>query len=147
MKDEIKEILKYLANNNTDYEEDGHTYKILELDECKLLLDYINNLQKKEELFEDIVYKYDEIKQEKEKQEELISRLYNVISDDEENFKLLEEENKRLNNIIDELILECYNCDMTFGEFKNIWKKAYNKEYNSKDLDKLKELKENNIKE
>lgn len=47
----------------------------------------------------------------------------------------------RLNNIIDELILECYNCDMTFGEFKNIWKKAYNKEYNSKDLDKLKELK------
>lgn len=49
---------------------------------------------------------------------------------------------ERLNNIIDELILECYNCDITFGEFKNIWKKAYNKEYNSKDLDKLKELKE-----
>lgn len=83
----------------------------------------------------------------------IVSKTINILSD-EDFCKLwayilnkrhqLKEKNKeieRLNNIIDELILECYNCDITFGEFKNIWKKAYNKEYNSKDLDKLKELK------
>lgn len=44
----IEGTLKYLANDNTDYEEEGHTYKILELDECELLINYIADLQKKE---------------------------------------------------------------------------------------------------
>lgn len=44
----IKDILKYLANDNVDYEEIGHCYKILELDECELLINYIADLQRKE---------------------------------------------------------------------------------------------------
>lgn len=36
----------------------------------KILLDYITNLQQKEELFEKIVYKYDELKQENERLKE-----------------------------------------------------------------------------
>ena len=65
-----------------------------------------------------------------------------LIKEQREENDNLQKEIDRLNNIINELVLECYDCDMTFGEFKNIWKKAYNKEYNSKDLDKLIELKD-----
>ena len=81
---------------------------------------------------------------EKDKEIERLNKELTYISDE-----LYKCQDKLLNkdNIINELILECYNCDMTFGEFKNIWKKAYNKEYNSKDLDKLKELKGNNEKD
>lgn len=57
----------------------------------------------------------------------------------------LEEKDKeidRLNNIIDELVLSCYGSDMSLAEFENIWEIAFNKKYNPKEIDKLKELKE-----
>ena len=44
----IEDILKYLANDNWDLTETNHIYKILEKDECELLLNYIANLQRKE---------------------------------------------------------------------------------------------------
>ena len=44
----IEDILKYLLNDNWDLVEEGHTYKILEKDECELLLNYITDLQRKE---------------------------------------------------------------------------------------------------
>ena len=56
MKDEIKEILDYLKNDSweTEYDKPQHTFKILEEDNCKQLLDYITNLQEERKT----LYKY-----------------------------------------------------------------------------------------
>lgn len=60
----------------------------------------------------------------------------------------LERENKRLNvkidrlnNVINELVLNCYNSDMSYREFEGIWQIAFNEKYNP---DKIKELGLNN---
>lgn len=135
MKDEIKEILlKFnkevekaeLTRNPYSSEDKKFKHILVSLSEehfniFKDTLDCITNLQEELKIM---------VKDDERNQETIIK---------------LSKENERLNNIIDELILDCYNCDMTVGEFKNIWKKAYNKEYNSKDLYKLKELKEGKI--
>jgi cell division septum initiation protein DivIVA len=49
MKDEIKEILKYLKNNTFIPDETKRKYKILHRDEVNKLLDYIINLQEENE--------------------------------------------------------------------------------------------------
>lgn len=56
----------------------------------------------------------------------------------------LQEENERLNNIIDakdykikRLVYSCYESDMSYGEFKAIWVNAFEKLYDPKDIDKL----------
>ena len=56
--------------------------------------------------------------------------------------KCHDKEIERLNNIINELVLSCYGSDMSLAEFENIWEIAFNKKYNPKEIDKLKELKE-----
>lgn len=53
-----------------------------------------------------------------------------------------QEEIEKLNNIIDELVLECYNSSLGLGEFSRIWRIAFNEDYEPNKIDKLKELKE-----
>lgn len=53
-----------------------------------------------------------------------------------------QEEIERLNNIINELVLECYNSSLGLGEFSRIWRIAFNEDYEPNKIDKLKELKE-----
>lgn len=62
--DDIKQILRDLefASGVFDY--------TITPNRCTFLKDYITNLQQKEELFEKIVYKYDELKQENERLKE-----------------------------------------------------------------------------
>ena len=64
--DEIKEILKFLKVGIDKLCISKPDFSI-SYNDVKILLDYITNLQQKEELFEKIVYKYDELKQENER--------------------------------------------------------------------------------
>ena len=50
--------------------------------------------------------------------------------------KRLIRENKRLNNIIKDIVLECFYSDMSTSEFKNIYRIAFNDEYNN-NIDEL----------
>ena len=49
MKDEIKEILDYLKDKDDYIEDYGYEYKRISLEDTKVLLDYITNLQKENE--------------------------------------------------------------------------------------------------
>lgn len=52
-----------------------------------------------------------------------------------------EEEIERLNNIIKKIVSSCYNSNMTLGEFKEIWRIAFNEKYIIGNLERLQELK------
>ena len=55
MKDEIKEILDYLKDDNWDYyPSDGIPYKVFLMEERDKLLDYITNLQEENERLKDL---------------------------------------------------------------------------------------------
>lgn len=49
MKDEIKEILDYLKSKYDIVDELGNDYKKVKFKDCKLLLDYITNLQEEKD--------------------------------------------------------------------------------------------------
>ena len=60
MTNEIKEIIEYLKDDSMFiYDEDG-TRKEITLDESKLLLDYITNLQEENERLKELADKYEE---------------------------------------------------------------------------------------
>ena len=59
MKDEIKEILDYLKDDNWDYyPSDGIPYKVFLMEERDKLLDYITNLQEENEKFKEYARSY-----------------------------------------------------------------------------------------
>ena len=84
MNDEIKEILnklKYVVDNQiiefeTDYNPDNIDDNVCPLisNECKLLLDYITNLQHTEDLYNQLLKDYDELQQENERLKELCDK-------------------------------------------------------------------------
>lgn len=75
---------------------------------------------------------------ENKKQEELISRLYSIISDDKENFKLLQEENERLKMRLlqEQNIADCKSrCEKAIEYIKsNRWQIDFHNEFNKQHL-------------
>ena len=156
MSDEIKEMLDNL-------EDAGFMYKRISPEEIKKILDYITNLQ------EAIEIKNQRINEEQQEKERYI-KFYNELNIWN---KQLQEENKRLNNIINELewkpieqyekpkydwVLVKYYIEPEFECIPTVAEERFGKWYDRNDneiigevryfmdmqlLDKLKELKEN----
>lgn len=72
---------------------------------------------------------------------ELVSEIFIDRVEAHKHLVSTNKEIERLNNIIDELVLECYNSSLGLGEFSRIWRIAFNEDYQPNKIDKLKELK------
>ena len=97
MKDEIKELLCFLADDNRA---DERFYKALDKDKCKILLDYITALQKDLKVACEVIEK---LKSDKKKATKYIEQLpYMEYPDDlyEINHKMIEWDNTELLDIL-----------------------------------------------
>ena len=105
MKDEIKEILEWLSDNDIYVEDNGYQYKRISLRETKLLLDYITNLQEENEFL-------------KLNNPEMNMEHFRIIKENKRKIDNLREENKRLKEEIEILTSNDDN--------ENVWLEDYN---------------------
>lgn len=78
MNEEMKEILNKIKTNSNHYEDTSH-YNRLNLKECNLLLNYINNLQEENNLLKAKIKCMEEITGHSEKQPKDESEIYNEM--------------------------------------------------------------------